>query len=64
MKKNIGHYIMAIGAHLWEKGGFWNKSERYEDLTAMGKLGYKMFCIGMNLMGVTLDDIQYIKYFG
>ena len=43
MKKYIGFVIAHIGARLWEKGGFWNESERYEDLKASGNSGINYF---------------------
>lgn len=60
MKCIIGKLFMSIGAVLWEKGGFWNESERYEDLSWTGKLGYNMFMTGTKLMGITLDDMERI----
>lgn len=60
MKKYIGFVIARIGARLWEKGGFWNESERYEDLKASGKLGYKLFCKGLLIAGITEKEINQI----
>ena len=60
MKKHIGFIIARIGAYLWVKGGFWNESERYEDLTVLGKLGYKLFCKGLSMAGVTKEMIEQI----
>lgn len=50
MKFFIGKVIGTIGAYLWEKGG-WTGNESYEDLTVTGKIGFRMFFKGMNLMG-------------
>lgn len=52
----IGFVIGRIGAFLWEHGG-WTGDERYEDLKITGKLGYRMFCTGLELMGIRPDDI-------
>ena len=60
MKKIIGYGMSFIGAHLWEKGGFWNESERYEDLTMTGKLGYNMLCTGLKMMGASFNDNQIV----
>lgn len=57
MKKKIGFAIAHIGAKFWEKGGFWNKSQRYEDLNVFGKLGFKLFCKGLSIAGITQKDI-------
>ena len=53
MKKFFGGIIMMIGAVLWETGGFW-KTERYEDLTCVGKFGYNLMCKGMKWRGVAI----------
>ena len=47
MKRFIGHVIALIGAHLWENGGY-DGDGRYEDLKVTGKLGYKMFTMGLD----------------
>lgn len=60
MKKRIGFVIAHIGAMLWEKGGYWNESEKYEELTIFGKLGYNLFCKGLTLAGITKTDIERI----
>lgn len=57
MKKIVGRCIAFIGACLWENGG-WTGDERYKDLKVTGKLGYNMFCTGLKMMGITLDDIE------
>jgi hypothetical protein len=57
MKEFIGRQILFIGAYFWNRGGFWNKSDRYEDLTWTGKLGYKMFRTGMRMLKLTVDDV-------
>ena len=58
MKKIIGRGIAIIGAYLWQNGG-WTGDERYEDLNIMGKLGWHMFCAGLDMMGkVPVDEIQ------
>lgn len=59
MKKFIGRSIAAIGACLWQNGG-WTGNERYEDLKVMGKLGYNMFCTGLKLMGISFDELENI----
>lgn len=59
MKFFIGKAIGTIGAHLWQNGG-WTGDERYEDLKITGKIGYRMFCTGMNLMGITPSDLEKI----
>ncbi len=59
MKKIIGQGIGIVGAWLWEKGG-WTGEEDYEDLNVVGKLGYNMFCTGLKLMGVTIEDLMNI----
>lgn len=60
MRKFIGITVSTIGGKLWEKGGFWNADERYENLTVLGKLGYHLFCTGFKIMGLTMDDVQRI----
>jgi hypothetical protein len=57
MKKFIGRGIAFIGAVLWQNGG-WTGDEHYEDLTIMGKLGYNMFCTGLRLMEISLDELE------
>ena len=56
----IGCVINRIGACLWQNGGWTGTDERYEDLKMTGKLGYKMFCTGFKLMGITPDEIDEI----
>ena len=58
MKKRIGFEIVRIGSKLWEKGGLYNKSQRYEDLTWYGKLGYELTCKGLTMMGITIEDLE------
>lgn len=60
MKRFIGMQMAHIGAYLWEKGGFWNESESYEELTKTGKFGYNLFCKGLEMAGVTAEDIENI----
>ena len=60
MKKIIGQCIATIGARLWTKGGF-HSAKCYEELTVTGKLGYKMCCSGLSLMGVTWEQIKNMK---
>ena len=57
MKKLIGVWIGSIGAYLCDKR-VWTGDERYEDLTVMDKLGYRMICRGLTMMGVTIEDIE------
>ena len=57
MKKFIGKCIAAIGAHLWQNGG-WTGDECYEDLKWTGKLGYNMFCKGLDMMGITPEELE------
>ena len=57
MKFIIGHGIGTIGAYLWQNGG-WTGDERYKDLKVTGKLGYHMFCAGLRLMGVPIDELE------
>lgn len=59
MKKLIGRGIAFVGVRLWENGG-WTGNERYEDLKVIGKLGYNMFCTGLRLMGISLDEFLKI----
>lgn len=54
MKKTFGYVIGCIGAILWESGG-WTGDEQYEDLNWVGKIGYRMLCKGLDLMGVTYE---------
>ena len=58
MKKIFGFIIARLGACLWEKGGFWNESNRYEDLTVFGKLGYNLFIKGLHIAGVEPEDLE------
>ena len=60
MKTLIGKYMAIIGARLWETGG-WTGDETYTDLSVRGKLGYNMFCTGLKMMGVKLDEIIDIR---
>ena len=60
MKKFIGDIIATIGAHLWEHGGFWTCDESYENLKLTGKIGYNMFIKGLEMMGITPEDINNI----
>lgn len=60
MKKRIGFVIAYIGAILWEKGGYWNERNKYEELTILGKLGYNLFRKGLTLVGITKADIERI----
>lgn len=60
MKKTIGRGIGFVGAKLWQSGG-WTGHENYRDLTVLGKLGYHLFCTGLKLMGVTLEDLERIE---
>lgn len=57
MKKFIGTVIAKIGASLWQNGG-WTGDESYTDLKVTGKIGYKMLCTGLELMGITPDKIK------
>lgn len=57
MKNFIGRVIATIGAKLWAKGG-WTGDESYEDLKVTGKIGYKMFCLGLSMMGVTQEILE------
>ena len=59
MKKFIGRCVAHIGAVLWQNGG-WTGDERYEDLSVFGKVGFKLFCTGIELMGLIYDDISSI----
>lgn len=59
MKIFIGRIIGLIGALLWQNGGF-NDTDRYEDLKMIGKVGYNMVCAGLNLMGLSIDDLENI----
>lgn len=59
MKKRIGRWMVTIGANLWQNGG-WTGDETYEDLTISGKLGYNMFCKGIDLMGVPLT-VEFMR---
>ena len=61
MKKHIGFVMALAGAHLWEKGGFWNDDQQYENLTVLGKIGYKLCMKGLALAGVTKEDIVVIQ---
>ena len=57
MRKIIGRGMTTIGSVLWQNGG-WTGDERYEDLKVMGKFGYRMFVKGMDMMGITPDDLE------
>lgn len=57
MKKIIGYRIAFIGARLWQNGG-WTGDECYEDLKITGKIGYKLFCVGLDMMGVTREELE------
>jgi hypothetical protein len=57
MKKCIGNKIATIGARLWQNGGF-AENGRYEDLSVAGKIGYRMFCVGLEMMGFSPDDFD------
>ena len=57
MKFIIGRGIGTIGAYFWQNGG-WTGDECYEDLKVTGKLGYHMFCVGLRLMGVPIDEFE------
>lgn len=60
MKKFVGKIIAYIGAYLWEKGGFWNENQQYENLTVFGKLGYNMFVKGLSMTGITEEKLMYL----
>ena len=60
MKKRIGFAISRIGSRLWEKGGYWIEGHEYEDLTVLGKLGYKLFIAGLSIAGVTREMLDEI----
>ena len=57
IKFYTGKIIGTIGAYLWKNGG-WTRSNNYEDLKVIGKLGYQMFLRGLKLMGFTPDELK------
>lgn len=49
MKQFLAVCIGRLGAFLWEHGG-WTGSEQYSDLTIIGKLGWRLFLKGFEMM--------------
>lgn len=60
MKMFLGRFVSYIGAHLWQNGG-WTGDETYDELKVSGKIGYRLFMIGCDLMGLTIDDLKNIS---
>lgn len=60
-RKTIGLSIAAIGAPLWERGG-WTGDEQYQDLSIFGKIGYQLFATGLKIAGIDETNIdQFIE---
>lgn len=59
MRKYIGFVVAHVGAKLWENNGF-GKVNDYDELSVIGKLGYNLFCKGLDIAGYTMDDLEAI----
>ena len=57
MKKFIGGAMTKAGAKLWYNGG-WTGAESYDDLKVTGKLGFRMFCKGLDMLNITPDMVE------
>ena len=55
MKEFIGFNIAMFGAKIWEKNGYYIDKENnviqenYNELTLLGKIGYKLFKTGLKI---------------
>ena len=67
MKEFIGFNIAMIGAKIWEKNGYYIDKENnvvqenYNELPLLGKIGYKLFEIGLKIAKVKPDEIVIEK---
>lgn len=57
MRRFLGISIIGkIEAHLWQNGG-WTGDEKYKNLKWFGNLGYHLFCIGLKVAGIKMEDL-------
>lgn len=60
MVKNFWFALAGIGAHLWEKHGFWIDKENgiaqnnYDQLPLLGKVGFRLMAFSLQMAEIYL----------
>lgn len=58
-KQFIGLNAMMIGGKLWQSAFDNNRNvEVYDELRWYEKIGYRMFTAGLNMTGVSVDEVN------